>query len=102
MIVGGIAINLMDQKKIKEKRERERERERDFGTYQPSVYYWQLHIVLESCLISFTTQKRTTKKNLLPSKWKKRERETPIAPPRMMMMMCHISKGFGFFPCGPT
>jgi hypothetical protein len=28
MIVGGIAINLMDQKKIKEKRERERERER--------------------------------------------------------------------------
>jgi hypothetical protein len=20
----------------------------------------------------------------------------------MMMMMCHISKGFGFFPCGPT
>jgi len=53
-------------------------------------------------LISFTTQKRTTKKNLLPSKWKKRESETPIAPPRMMMMMCHISKGFGFFPCGPT
>jgi hypothetical protein len=38
MIVGGIAINLMDQKKIKEKRERENERFW-FGTYQPSVYY---------------------------------------------------------------
>jgi hypothetical protein len=36
MIVGSIAINLMDQKKIKEKRrgERERERMRDMGTYQ--------------------------------------------------------------------
>jgi hypothetical protein len=20
----------------------------------------------------------------------------------MMMMMCHISEAFGFFPCGPT
>jgi hypothetical protein len=98
----------MDKKKIKEKEERERERMRDFGTYQPSVYYWQLHIVLESCLISFTTQKKKhtkqlQKQNLLPSKWKKREREKKlIAPPTRMMMMSQISEGFGFFPCGPT
>ncbi len=106
---GDIAINLMDPKKIKQKRERERMR--DFGTYQPSVYYWQLHIVLESCLISFTqSQKKNTKQqqkqiffhpNGRREREREREREKPIAPPRMMMM-CQISEGFGFFPCGPT
>jgi hypothetical protein len=69
----------MDPKKIKEKRERERMR--DFGTYQPSVYYWQLHIVLESCLISFTqSQKKNTKQQqkqifFHPNGRRERERE---------------------------
>jgi hypothetical protein len=88
--------------------ERERENERFWYLSTECVLLATAHIVLESCLISFTTPKKNTKRtttttNLLPSNGRRRERERePIAPPRMMMMMCHISKGFGFFPCGPT
>jgi hypothetical protein len=59
--------------------ERERENERFWYLSTECVLLATAHIVLESCLISFTTPKkntkRTTQTNLLPSKWKKRERE---------------------------
>jgi len=78
MIVGGIAINLMDQKKIKEKRERENERFWYLST--ECVLLATAHIVLESCLISFTTPKKTPKEQqqqifFHPNGRRERERE---------------------------